>query len=62
MAFQWGARASVCVITGLLLGVIVKDEFNISALRRIHDCSLLNGLINGLGEEQEWISLINTEG
>lgn len=51
MAFQWGERE--CVLTGLLQGLMVKDEFNISALRHIHDCSLLNGLINGLGEEQD---------
>ncbi len=46
-----GGREGVCALTGLFLGMIVKDEFNIFAVRCIHDCSL-NGVINELGEEE----------
>lgn len=45
-----GGREGVC---GLFLGMMVKDEFNIFTLRGIHDCSLLNGLINELWEEED---------
>lgn len=48
-----GVRGSVCFQACCRVWWWKMSLISQSALRHIHDCSLLNGLINGLGEEQD---------